>query len=397
MTAAMTRAQSRWLPRTTLSRQHAAPLGWPLPMPNMSLLAASVQFSWPPLSSSRGRQRPESHGRRQRTGPSTGEMADRGQPCPPLAHCPQHLSGLPPVLGEPSGLTTFPPCLRLLKNPLDRGPPPPPSYPCQSLRGSRWSLVSGNAVVPSYWLGWSLLRGKRHPSRGVARPPLSAPDVEPAWQAGSGRHWPPDGGRRTLPPDDPKCGMMTASKRCSLAGADWRVDSTNYPSTEYLFFVYTLQATPIRPVDSGLGAVRASEGGVSVEGPRCRDLRTESRYIGCSRDRPLDRLRRRRGMWVFPSPAGRYGVDRVGRGNRLQLRGHQWVVPPPGPRGTRRGPTDGSTRSDIHSWRGPHQQAVRRVGGSQRMLGWHGGCCWARRLEHIAGRGATSGLGRVSE
>ncbi len=162
MTAAMTRAQSRWLPRTTLSRQDSAPLGWPLPMPNMSLLAASVQFSWPPLSSSRGRQRPESHGRRQRTGPSTGEMADRGQPCPPLAHCPQHLSGLPPVLGEPSGLTTFPPCLRLLKNPLDRGPPPAPSCPCQSLRGSGWSLVSGNAVVPSYWLRWSLLRGKRH-------------------------------------------------------------------------------------------------------------------------------------------------------------------------------------------------------------------------------------------
>ena len=155
MTAAMARAQSRWLPRTTLIHQDSALLGWPLPMPNQSLLAASVQFSWPPASSSRGRC--------QRTGPSTGEMTDRGQPCPPLEHCPQHLSGLSPVLGEPSGLTTFPPCLRLLKNPLDRGPPPAPSYPCQSHRGSRWSLVSGNAVVPSYWLGWSLLRGKRHP------------------------------------------------------------------------------------------------------------------------------------------------------------------------------------------------------------------------------------------
>ena len=50
MTAAMTRAQSCWLSRTTLIRQHSVPLGWPLPMTNMSLLAASVQFSWPPKS-----------------------------------------------------------------------------------------------------------------------------------------------------------------------------------------------------------------------------------------------------------------------------------------------------------------------------------------------------------
>ena len=163
MTATLTPAQSCRVPRTTQIRQRPVPLGWPLPTTNMSLLAARVQFSWPPLFSPRGRQRPESHGHRQRSGPSTGEMTDRGQPCPSLEHCPQHLSGLPPVLGEPSGLTTFPPCLRLLKNPLDRGPPPAPSCPCQSLRGSRWSLVPGNAVVPSYWLGWSLLRGKRQP------------------------------------------------------------------------------------------------------------------------------------------------------------------------------------------------------------------------------------------
>ncbi|HUY56001.1 MAG TPA: hypothetical protein VMV23_12705 [Candidatus Nanopelagicaceae bacterium] len=48
---------------------------------------------------------------------------------------------------------------------------------------------------------------------------------------------------------------MTALKRCSFAGADWRVHTTNYPSTEYLFFVCAPLATPIRSVDSGLAGV----------------------------------------------------------------------------------------------------------------------------------------------
>ncbi len=48
---------------------------------------------------------------------------------------------------------------------LDRGPPAAPPYPRHSFRGPRWSLVPGNRVVPSYWLGWSLLRGKRQPTR----------------------------------------------------------------------------------------------------------------------------------------------------------------------------------------------------------------------------------------
>ena len=116
---------------------------WPLASSSSRTSAAS-RFHWPPTS------------------PRTGEMTDRGQPYPELRHWPLPLWRLSPVLGQPSGLSTFPQRRRLLIAPLDRVPPAAPPYPRHSLRGSRWSLVRGNAVVPSYWLGWSLLRGKRH-------------------------------------------------------------------------------------------------------------------------------------------------------------------------------------------------------------------------------------------
>jgi hypothetical protein len=45
--------------------------------------------------------------------------------------------------------------------------------------------------------------------------------------------------------------LGTPSKRCSLAGADWRGYSTNYPSIERPFFVYSRPLTPIRSVDPG--------------------------------------------------------------------------------------------------------------------------------------------------
>jgi hypothetical protein len=123
---------------------------WSIPV------AASGQFWWPPAVSSRGR-RP--------TTLSAGEMTDQGQPHPPSGPKPRHPSRLSPVLGEPCGLSTFPQRL-LLTLPLDRGPPPASPCPRHSLRGPRWSLVSGNRVVPSYWQGWSLLRGKRHRAGG---------------------------------------------------------------------------------------------------------------------------------------------------------------------------------------------------------------------------------------
>ena len=123
-------------------------------------MATSRQASWPPASSSSG---PSAHPRVHslRATPSAGEMTDRGQPCPPLSHRPQYPLWLPPVLGEPCGLSTFPQRRRLLIAPLDRGPPAAAPYPRHSLPGPRWSLVRGNKVVPSFWLGWSLLRGKR--------------------------------------------------------------------------------------------------------------------------------------------------------------------------------------------------------------------------------------------
>jgi predicted NBD/HSP70 family sugar kinase len=73
----------------------------------------------------------------------------------------------------------------------------------------------------------------------------------PAWLGRSDRRRLRRGSHRRPPRGDPGCAMMGASRRCSLAGAGWRACSTNSPSRECLFAVFSPFSSLHRSVDPG--------------------------------------------------------------------------------------------------------------------------------------------------